>query len=68
MVWECIKREHQTSVTEAVENWKQKQHNPCFDEDCWKLPCQGNVAKLQWFQNPCQMNGDNLMYVKLVDI
>jgi hypothetical protein len=37
-----------------------KQHKTCFDEECSKLLDQRKQAKLQWLQNPSQINGDDL--------
>jgi hypothetical protein len=36
-----------------------KQHKPWFDEERYKLLEKRKQAKLQWFQNPSQMNGGN---------
>jgi hypothetical protein len=36
-------------------------HNkPLFDNECSKLIDQWKQAKLQWLQNPSQINGDSL--------
>jgi hypothetical protein len=36
-------------------------HNkPSFDDECSKLIDQHKQAKIQWMQNPNQINGDNL--------
>jgi hypothetical protein len=37
-----------------------KKHRPWFDEGCWKLFDQSKEAKLQWLQDPSQINGDNV--------
>jgi hypothetical protein len=37
-----------------------KKHEPWIDEGCLKL----KEAKLQWLQDPIEINGDNLNYVR----
>jgi hypothetical protein len=37
-----------------------KKHKPWFGERCSKLLDQRKQAKLQWLQDPCDINGDNL--------
>jgi hypothetical protein len=37
-----------------------KKHKPWFDEGCSKLLDQRKQAKLQWLQDPNEINGDNL--------
>jgi uncharacterized protein YaaR (DUF327 family) len=39
-------------------------HNPWFDEGCSKLLDQRKQAKLQWLQDPSEVNGDNLNNVR----
>jgi hypothetical protein len=39
-------------------------HKPCFDEGCSTLIDQRKQAKLQWLQDPSEINGDNLNNVK----
>jgi hypothetical protein len=39
-------------------------HKPWFDEGCSKLVDQRKQAKLQWLQDPSEMNGDNLKIVR----
>jgi hypothetical protein len=41
-----------------------KKHKPWFDEGCSKLLVQKKEAKLQWLQNPSEINGDNLNNVR----
>jgi hypothetical protein len=38
----------------------QLKHKPWFDEGCPKILDQGKQAKLQWLQDPSEVNGDNL--------
>jgi hypothetical protein len=41
-----------------------KKHKPWFDEACSKLLDQRKQAKLQWLQDPSEINGDNLRIVR----
>jgi hypothetical protein len=37
-----------------------RKHKPWFDERCLELLDQRKQDKLQWFQDPSEINGDNL--------
>jgi hypothetical protein len=39
-------------------------HKPWFDEGCSKLLDQRKHAKLQWLQDPSELDGDNLNDVR----
>jgi uncharacterized protein YaaR (DUF327 family) len=41
-----------------------KKHKPWFDEACSKLVDQRKQAKLQWLQDPSEINGDNLKIMR----
>jgi hypothetical protein len=41
-----------------------KNHKPWFEEGCSKLLDQRKQAKLQWLQDPSEINGDNLNNVR----
>jgi hypothetical protein len=41
-----------------------KKHKPWFEEKCSKLLDQKREAKLQWFQDPSQINGDSLNNIR----
>jgi hypothetical protein len=41
-----------------------KKHKPRFDKGCSKLVDQRKQAKLQWLQDPSEINGDNLNSVR----
>jgi hypothetical protein len=41
-----------------------KKHKPWFDEGCSKLLYQRKQAKLQWLQDPSEINGDNLNNIR----
>jgi hypothetical protein len=41
-----------------------KKHKPWFDQACSKLVDQRKRAKLQWLQDPSEINGDYLRIVR----
>jgi hypothetical protein len=41
-----------------------KQHKPWFNKGCPEILLQRKQAKLQWLQDPSQINRDNLNNVK----
>jgi hypothetical protein len=41
-----------------------KKHKPWFDEACSKLVDQTKQAKLQWLQDPSEINGSNLKIIR----
>jgi hypothetical protein len=41
-----------------------KKHKPWFDERCSKSLDQRKQAKLQWLQDPSEINGDSLNNVR----
>jgi hypothetical protein len=52
------------SAKENLGYYELKQHKLWFDEGCSKLLDQRKQAKLQWLQNPSEINGDNLKNVR----
>jgi hypothetical protein len=56
---ESVRENIKTSAKENIGYQKLKHNKPWFDE-CSKLIDQQKQAKLQWLQNPNQINGDNL--------
>jgi hypothetical protein len=46
-------------VKESPGYFEMKKHKPWFDEICTKLLDQRKQAKLQWLQDPNEINGDN---------
>jgi hypothetical protein len=56
--WVSIKETIKASATEL------KLRKSWFDEECSKLLDPRNRAKLQWLQNPTQINGHNLKNVR----
>jgi hypothetical protein len=57
---ESIRKNIKTSTKDNLEYHGLKHNKPWFDDECSKLIDQRKQAKLQWLQNPRQINGDNL--------
>jgi hypothetical protein len=57
---ESIRENIKTSAKDNLGYQKLKHNKPWFDDECSKLVDQRKQAKLQWLQNPNQINGDNL--------
>jgi hypothetical protein len=62
--WETIRENVTTSAKEGLGYFELKKHKPWFDEGCSKLLDQWKEAKLQWLQDPSEINGDNLNSVR----
>jgi hypothetical protein len=62
--WESIRENIKTSVIDNLGYQKLKHNIPWFDDECSKLIDQRKQAKLQWLQNPNQINRDNLQNVR----
>jgi hypothetical protein len=62
-IWETIRENIKISVKESLDYYELKQHKPWFDEGCSEL-YQRKQAKLQWIQDPSEINGDNLNNVR----
>jgi hypothetical protein len=58
--WETIRENIKISAKESLGYFELKKHKPWFDEGCSKLVDERKQAKLQWLQNPSEINGDNL--------
>jgi hypothetical protein len=63
-MWERIRENIIISVKESLGYHETKQHKPWFDEGCPKLLYQRKQAKLQWLQDPSEINGDNLNNIR----
>jgi hypothetical protein len=63
-------REYNNFSQESLGYFELKKHKPWFGERCQKLLDQRKQAKLQWLQDPSEINGDNLNNVRreLADI
>jgi hypothetical protein len=64
--WEMIRENIKISVKESQVYYEMKTHKPWFDQACSKLADQRKQAKLQWLQDPSEINGDNLNNVRLI--
>jgi hypothetical protein len=62
--WETIRENIKISAKESLGYYELKKHKPWFDEGCSKLLDQKQQAKLQWLQDPSEINGDNLNNVR----
>jgi hypothetical protein len=63
-IWETIRENIKISAKEGLGYYVLKKHKPWFDEVCSKLLDQRKQAKLQWLQDPNEINGDNLNNVR----
>jgi hypothetical protein len=62
--WESIRENVKTSAKENLGYHRLERNKPWFDDECPKLIDQQKQAKLQWLQNPNQINGDNLQNLR----
>jgi hypothetical protein len=62
--WETIRENIKISAKESLGYFELKKHEQWFDEGCSKLSDQRKEAKLQWLQDPSEINGDNLNNVR----
>jgi hypothetical protein len=58
--WEMIREDIKISAKESLGYYELKKHKPWFDKGYSKVSDQRKQAILQWFQDPGEMNGDNL--------
>jgi hypothetical protein len=58
--WKSIRENIKTSAKDNLGYHRLKHNKPWFDYECSKLIDQWKQAKLQWLQNPSQVNRDNL--------
>jgi hypothetical protein len=63
--WETIRGDIKISAKKSPGYCELKKHRPWFDERHSKLLDQRQQAKLQWLQDPSQINGDTLNNVRL---
>jgi hypothetical protein len=62
--WETIRENIKISAKESLCYFDFKKHKPWFDEGYSKLLHQRKQAKLQWLQDPSEINGDNQKNVR----
>jgi 50S ribosomal subunit-associated GTPase HflX len=58
--WETIKQNIKISAKESLGYYKSMQHKPQFNKVCLELLDQRKQDKLQWLQDPSEINGDNV--------
>jgi hypothetical protein len=58
--WETIIENIEISAKESLGYFELKKHKPWFDEGCSKLLAQMKQSKLQWLQDPSEINVNNL--------
>jgi hypothetical protein len=64
IAWESIRENIKTSAKDNLGYHRLKHNKPWFDDECSKLINQRKQAKLQWLQNPNQINGDDLQNLR----
>jgi hypothetical protein len=57
-------KEYKISAKESLGYCELKKHKQWFDEECSKLLDQRKQAKLQWLQDPSEINEDNQKIVR----
>jgi predicted RNA-binding protein Jag len=62
--WGTIRENIKISAKERLGLCESKFHKPWFDEECVQLVDQRKQAKLQWLQDPSEVNEDNLSNVR----
>jgi hypothetical protein len=62
--WETITENIQISAKEILGYFEFKKHKPWLDKGCSELLDQRKQAKLQWLQDPSEINGDILNNVR----
>jgi hypothetical protein len=62
--WKSIKENIKPSDKDSLGRHEMKQHKPWFHEECLGILDQRKQAKMQWIQDPCQSNIDNLNKVR----
>jgi hypothetical protein len=58
--WETIRENIKISAKDSLGYFDLNKHKTWFDEGCSKLLDQNKEAKLQWLQDPSEINRDNL--------
>ncbi|PNF37844.1 hypothetical protein B7P43_G08371, partial [Cryptotermes secundus] len=59
-----IRENIKMSAKESLDYYEPKKHKPWFDEGCSKLLDHRKQAKLQWLQDPSELNGNNLNNIR----
>jgi hypothetical protein len=62
--WETTRENNKSSAIESLGYYELKKHKPWFDEGCSELVDQSKQAKLQWLQDPSEIDGDNMKNIR----
>jgi hypothetical protein len=62
--WETIRENIKIFAKGCLGYYELKKHKPWFSEGCSNLLGQSKQAKLQWLQDPNEINGDNLNNIR----
>jgi hypothetical protein len=62
--WETIRENIKISAKESLGYYELKKHKPWLDEGCSELLDQMKQVKLQWLQDPSEINRYNLKHYK----
>jgi hypothetical protein len=62
--WKMLRENIKISIKENLGYYELKKHKPWFNKGCSELLDQRKDAKLQWLQDPNEINGDNLNNVR----
>jgi hypothetical protein len=65
--WETILENIKISAKESLGYHELNKHKPWFGEGCSELFDKSNQVKLQWLQDPSEINGDNLKNIRHED-
>jgi hypothetical protein len=61
--WEMIRQNIKLSAKEILYYFELQMHKTWFDGGCSKLLVEMKYLKLQWLEDPSEVNGDNLINV-----
>jgi hypothetical protein len=62
--WVTLRQNIKISTKDGLGYYELKKHKPWFNEGCPKLLDQRKQASLQWFQDPSQINWDDLNRIR----
>jgi hypothetical protein len=62
--WEEIRENIKILAKESLSYHDLKKHKPWFNKGCSKLLDQRKQVKLQWLQDPSEINGDNMNNIR----
>jgi hypothetical protein len=62
--WKTIRENIKISAEESLGYYELKKNKPWFDKGCSKLLDKRKQAKFQWLQDPSEINGEKLKYIR----